>query len=206
MYYSSSLYKASKSSNLNVSFVHVFPARLCYDPNMLLPNDEVVKLLSCSGDPLRARVHALREAGWTLASIAAAWNPPKSRSSIKSLATQKTSSYLPVVSSPDDSTLPAAEDSHQALPTTRTHSRARRFYNKTKPTLTQAHRKQLFKLAPIARRYRSKANPAGIYAVANNELTVLCVSHYRSGTSIEELASAAGVTYRAMARRVGVGK
>jgi hypothetical protein len=54
--------------------------------------------------------------------------------------------------------------------------------------------------------YRARANPSGKYAIANNELTSLCKDLYQRGASIKELALAAGVTYRAMARRVGVGK
>jgi lambda repressor-like predicted transcriptional regulator len=39
--------------------------------------------------------------------------------------------------------------------------------------------------------------------MANDELTELCASLHRSGVSVRELSQAAGVTYRAMARRLG---
>ncbi len=96
-------------------------------PEMKLPDDEVKVLVGCSGDVLRARVRALREAGWTLAAIADAWTPPKQRSSIRALSQQPTKSPLPIVPSPPSSSssshLAAAEKSRSR------HSRARRFYS-----------------------------------------------------------------------------
>lgn len=179
-------------------------------PEMKLPDDEVKVLVSCSGDPLRARVRALREAGWTLAAIADAWTPPKQRSSIRALSQQPTNSPLPIVPSPPpssssshSSTLGAAEKSRS---TSTRHSRARRFYNPSSPKISKDDARTISRLAPLARRYRARANPNGAYAQANEELTQLCISLYRSGASVLELASAANVTYRAMARRIGVGK
>lgn len=174
---------------------------------MKLPDVEVKVLVSCSGDVLRARVRALREAGWTLAAIADAWDPPKQRSSIRALSQQPTKSPLPIVPSPPSSsshssTLGAAEKSR---PHSR-HSRARRFYNPSSPKISKDDARTISRLAPLARRYRARANPNGAYAQANEELTQLCISLYRSGASVLELASAANVTYRAMARRIGVGK
>jgi hypothetical protein len=173
-------------------------------PEMKLPDDEVKVLVSCSGDVLRARVRALREAGWTLAAIADAWTPPKQRSSIRALSQQPTKSPLPIVPSPPSSSshLGAAEKSRS---TTR-HSRARRFYSPSSPKISYDDARTIARLAPLARRYRARANPNGSYALANEELTRLCISLYRSGASVIELAAAANVTYRAMARRIGVGK
>lgn len=173
-------------------------------PEMKLPEVEVRLLVGCSGDALRARVRALREAGWTLAAIAEAWDPPKQRSSIRALSQQPTKSPLPLVSSPPSSSahLGAAEKSRS---TTR-HSRARRFYNPSAPKISKDDAKTISQLAPLARRYRARANPTGSYAQANEQLTQLCISLYRSGASVLELAEAANVTYRAMARRIGVGK
>ena len=175
-------------------------------PEMKLPDDEVKVLVSCSGDVLRARIRALREAGWTFAAIADAWTPPKQRSSIRALSQQPTKSPLPIVPSPPSSSssshLGAAEKSRS---TTR-HSRARRFYSPSSPKISYDDAKRIAQLAPLARRYRARANPTGSYALANEELTRLCISLYRSGASVIELAAAANVTYRAMARRIGVGK
>lgn len=169
---------------------------------MKLPDDEVKVLVSCSGDPLRARVRALREAGWTFAAIADAWTPPKQRSSIRALSQQPTKSPLPIVPSPPSS----SSSSHLAAAEKSRHSRARRFYDPSTPKISKDDARTIARLAPLARRYRARANPTGAYALANEELTQLCISLYRSGASVLELASAANVTYRAMARRIGVGK
>jgi hypothetical protein len=172
-------------------------------PEMKLPDDEVKVLVSCSGDPLRARVRALREAGWTLAAIADAWTPPKQRSSIRALSQQPTKSPLPIVPSPPS---PSSSSSHLAAAEKSRHSRARRFYNPSSPKISKDDARTIARLAPLARRYRARANPNGAYAQANEELTQLCILLYRSGASVLELSSAANVTYRAMARRIGVGK
>jgi hypothetical protein len=177
---------------------------------MKLPSEEVEVLVRCSGDVLRARVQALREAGWTLASIADAWTPPKQRSSIRLLATTPTKTPLPIVSSPpsdsDSSSLTAAERKNPTTTAARRHRRARRFYTEESPKIPKDDARTLKRLAPLARRYRARANPNGAYAVANTELTGLCIVLYRNGVSVQELAATAGVTYRAMARRLGVGK
>jgi DNA-binding Xre family transcriptional regulator len=39
-------------------------------------------------------------------------------------------------------------------------------------------------------------------AVANDRLTGICITLYKNGVSIKELAEAAGVTYRAMYKRI----
>lgn len=169
---------------------------------MKLPVVEVESLVSCSGDALRARVRALREAGWTFASIAEAWTPPRQRSSIRAIALQPTTTPLPIVASP-----PSKSTSSTSLAAAeRSHSRARRFYDRSHPTITRNDSARIATLAPLARRYRARANPDGTYARANEELTNLCTSLYRSGSSVVELAVAARVTYRAMARRIGVGQ
>lgn len=193
-----------------LSYTNVPPSLCTSDTiaNMKLPSEEVEVLVKCSGDVLRARVQALREAGWTLASIADAWTPPKQRSSIRLLATTPTSTPLPIVSSPPSphsSSLTAAEKKNSAT-AVRRHRRARRFYVQESPKIPTADARTLKRLAPLARRYRARANPNGAYAVANTELTGLCIVLYRNGVSVQELAATAGVTYRAMARRLGVGK
>jgi hypothetical protein len=57
-------------------------------------------------------------------------------------------------------------------------------------------------LAPLARRYRARSNPHGLYAQANDELTRLCRRLYGEGVGIRELSVTAEVTYNAMKRRI----
>lgn len=76
-------------------------------------------------------------------------------------------------------------------------------YDTKAPVLSKTVHNRIAKIAPIARRYRAKANPNGIYKEANDELTNIAKEQYARGVSIRELSLAAGVTYRAMARRLG---
>jgi hypothetical protein len=57
-------------------------------------------------------------------------------------------------------------------------------------------------LAPTARAYRARMARTSAAAVANDRLTALCILQHQNGVSIKELAQAAGVTYRAMYKRI----
>lgn len=172
-----------------------------------LPPEEISILSTLSGQALRSRVRDLYDAGWPLSTIGEAFTPPKPRSTIhlwvKQSSPSPTPSPPPPPSSPSSSTLGTPENSHLGSTTTPTHSsgrRVRRIF--TEPTISSEELAAIQRLSPLARRYRSKANPFGQYAIANQELTALCRSLYRRGTSIRELAEAADVTYKAMERRV----
>ena len=183
----------------------------------VLPQSEREFLAVLKGDELKARVKALNEGGWSLGAIADAFTPPKQRSSIRVWATGNTQTRpdhppIPLTSlssSPSrsrshthsSSILPAAEKSTSA------RKRVRRAYDPASPLLTRQTQQQIQKLSPLARQYRARANPNGIYAKANVELTELCKDlYFKQNVSVRELSDAAGVTYRAMARRIGVGK
>ena len=140
------------------------------------------------------------------------FTPPKQRSSIRVWATGNTQTRpdhppVPLISSSSSrsysSILPAAEKSASI----HKHKRVRRAYDPASPLLTQQMHQQIRKLAPLARQYRARANPNGVYAKANVELTKLCKDlYFKQNVSVRELSDAAGITYRAMARRIGVGK
>lgn len=167
-----------------------------------LPPEEVSILSTLSGQQLRSRVRDLYDAGWPLSSIGEALTPPKPRSTIHLWVKQSSPSSLPIPSSPpssDSSTLGTPENSLSDSINDSTRRR-RRVY--TEPTISPQDLATIRRLSPLARRYRSKANPFGQYAIANQELTILCRSLYKLGTSIRELAEAAEVTYKAMERRV----
>ena len=180
----------------------------------VLPHSEREFLAVLNGNELKARVKALSSAGWSLGAIADAFTPPKQRSSIRVWAIGNTQTRpdhppVPLISSPSSSSprsrsiLPAAEKSASA----NKHKRVRRAYNPASPSLTRTKQQQIQKLSPLARQYRSRANPNGVYAKANVELTELCKDlYFKQNVSVRELSDAAGVTYRAMARRIGVGK
>jgi hypothetical protein len=189
-----------------------------------LPESECELLGRLSGAALRARCAELRQLGWTLEAIGAAFTPPKSRSTIhawtlsslppkapkpqpplplspplplKSIAAAEKST--PVSPPPPAPPAPAKKPARASgLP-----PRERRVFDDESPKIPENLQKQIAQLAPLARRYRARANPNGAYAMANDELTELCASLHRSGVSVRELSQAAGVTYRAMARRLG---
>lgn len=182
-------------------------------------------LRSLSGAALRTRCAILRQSGWTLEAIGAAFTPPKSRSTIHAW-TLSTPPSPPPLPSPPLLSLPlplqsiaAAErstlSSHTPAPAPAPAPakrprrpeglapRERRVFDDESPRIPQNLQKKIAQLAPLARRYRARANPNGAYAMANDELTEICISLHRSGVSVRELSQAAGVTYRAMARRLG---
>lgn len=174
-----------------------------------LPDYERAYLNSLPQNLVRDRVRDLAQGGWSLVAIAEAFSPPKTRSSIRAWALSKHTpsphSHPPVPSVSSSlsssfastSTITAAENSG---PRTRT---PRRVYDPVNPKVPPAQKKKISQLAPLARRYRARTSPNGTYAKANQELTATCITLYRSGASVRELALAAGVTYRAMARRIG---
>ncbi len=57
-------------------------------------------------------------------------------------------------------------------------------------------------IAPLARTYRAKMSTNSAACVANDQLTAICIRLNLSGVSVRELAQAAGVTYRAMSKRL----
>lgn len=187
-----------------------------------LPESEVGFLRGLRGSRLHARATALHDAGWSLAAIGEALDPPRGRSTVRTWVTRPTSAspqtdIFPLPSSPSFpsspssySTLPAAEKSPPNSPSSSAASSAtlpaaesrQRRYDPNNPLLTPYAKTRIRDLAPIARRYRSGMNEYSDAAQANMELTIVCRSSYTSGVSIRELAEAADVTYKAMERRV----
>ena len=187
-----------------------------------LPESERELLGRLSGAALRARCAELRQLGWTLEAIGAAFTPPKSRSTIhawtlSSLPPKAPKTQLsPLLPPPPLKSIAAAEKSTPPAPApapappakkparaSGLPPRERRVFDNESPKVPENLQKKIAQLAPLARRYRARANPSGAYAMANEELTELCASLHSSGVSVRELSQAAGVTYRAMARRLG---
>lgn len=149
--------------------------------NQSLPPEEVSRLLTLEGTALKARCFALYEAGWTLSAIGDPLS--RARSTIRSWV--NTGPY-----STDNIEVPAPED--------------RSYVPKRpkKPEITPEQRQTIQNLAPQARKYRSRISQQHPAAIANKELTDLCIKLHAQGAPIQDLADLAGVTYRAMYRRV----
>ena len=63
-------------------------------------------------------------------------------------------------------------------------------------------RPRLKQLSDLAKRYRAKTAPSSPLAQANDELTSIAKTLRSMGVPTAAIAEAAGVSYRAMARRL----
>jgi hypothetical protein len=197
-----------------------------------LPNSEIGLLRALKGPALHARATALHNAGWPLAAIGEALDPPRTRSTVRAWVTRPTthspqthifplpplSSFSSSSSSSSSTILRTAEKESFSSPSSSTSSaaassaapdrnarNARKIatrFDPSAPELSSAARERIAEISPIARRYRAGTNPDGPHARANAELTMICRSEAERGVSVRELADAADVTYSAMRRRL----
>lgn len=155
-----------------------------------LPPHEVAILLSLRDFNLYARAGQLYKANWTLRAIGEAFEPPKSRTTIRSWV-DRAHDTVPLID------LPPVEPPVLVTPETYVSTRS------VSPGISPADRDRIQTLAPIARKYRSGMHPDHAASRANTDLTVICTRLYAEDVTVRELAEAAGVTYRAMAKRLG---
>lgn len=154
-----------------------------------LPADEVCLLKSLTGNELYARARVLYENGWTLRSIGEAFDPPRARSTVRYWI----NTPIPIASAYDP--LPTA-----TIPVLSTPSSTQKTPRRP---LTADEASRIAALAPSARKYRATMKPGHASAKANRELTEICKTlHHEDRVTIRDLADAASVSYRAMARRV----
>jgi hypothetical protein len=154
-----------------------------------LPLDEVKILNSLWDEQMFVRVRALYEAGWTLDAIGQAFNPPRRRTTVRYWANRTIRGEYPEIAS----TIPRPKLKPRGYVSRRPVS----------PGIPAAELSRIQALAPLARRYRAKMAPTAPEGLANAELTNICLQLIESNVTVRELAEAAGVTYRAMARRLG---
>lgn len=155
-----------------------------------LPPQEVELLNSLEKDTLWVRVHDLFQAGWSLQNIGDALLPKRPKTTIRSWVQRVTpESFQKRLDAP----IPAPK-----LKTLEGNEKKRR----DSPGIPQDILEIIQELAPIARAFRARMSRTSAAAVANDRLTALCILQYQNGVSIKELAQAAGVTYRAMYKRI----
>ena len=151
-----------------------------------LPKSEADFLASLSKEQLWRRVKDLNDAGWTLQSIADAFDPPRRRSTIRSWVIKDTPQCEFVTATPTP-------------PQPKAKSRRKR---PRSPGIPHDEQLRIARLSPLARRFRARTNPSSTSFTANQELTNIAGLLYNKGVTVSELARASGVTYRAMKRRV----
>lgn len=156
-----------------------------------IPPSEATYLNSLDPDALIQRANELYQSGWTLQSIGEALVPPRPRSTIRSWVLRY---QLPDASRSTPAPLPT--------PNYATHPDGYQSRRPKSPGILPDELELIQQLAPVARTYRAKMANSSAAAVANDRLTGICIRLYNSGVPIRELANAAGVTYRAMVKRV----
>lgn len=159
--------------------------------NQPLPPEEAAHLNSLSKDALITRVHELYHQGWTLQAIGDALIPPRPRSTVRSWLLRF---QTPAERDLTDAPIPA--------PTYKTHPDGYQKRRPQSPGILPDELELIQELAPIARTYRAKMSTNSAACVANDQLTAICIRLNLSGVSVRELANAAGVTYRAMSKRI----
>ncbi len=151
-----------------------------------LPKSEAIFLASLSKEQLWRRVKDLNDIGWTLQSIADAFDPPRRRSTVRSWVIKDTPEYAFITATPTP-------------PQPKAKSRRKR---PRSPGIPHDEQLRIARLSPLARRFRARTNPSSTSFTANQELTSIAGLLYNKGVTVSELARASGVTYRAMKRRV----
>lgn len=161
-----------------------------------LPQGEIDFLGSLSkSNPVEfhARLRALWEAGWSLSVLGLALSPKRSRATVHYWV-RKALVRTQVVPIPSPEFVKPLSDALKSDISGKTRTIA--------PTVTPDVAQRLRSLSLQARRYRSRTTEGNKFAVANREFTALCKELRAQGVPAVDIASAAGISYRAVARRV----
>jgi len=156
-----------------------------------LPEKEVLFLATLKDRNLQVRCSALYHAGWTLASIGSALDPARQRSTIKS--------WVDRHPSPNPRGLEGVD---VPIPRLRTPEGGSQRLTPVSPGVPPATESQLRDLAPLARSYRHRMPSSHPFARANQEMNQIVKDLRDDNVSIADIARAANVTHRAIARRL----
>jgi hypothetical protein len=160
--------------------------------NQQLPPTEVEYLNSLTIDALIPRVTALYNEGWALQAIGESLSPRRPRSTVRSWVLK--AADLEILEVIDAPTVPSP-----------IHKTSAEGYEKRRPTspgIPEDTFDEIRSLAPMARTFRARMASTSAPAVSNARLTTICKKLHEKGVGIRELAEAAGVTYRAMYKRI----
>lgn len=153
-----------------------------------LPPEEVELLNSLKDKARIERVASLFHAGWSLQAIGDSLSPRHPRSTIRSWVMKATGLNL------IDAPIPVPKLKTEKSGYAKTRSKS--------PGISEDDFELIRRFAPLARTFRSRMASTSAPAVANQRLTELCKKLNENGVSVRELAEAAGVTYRAMYKRI----
>jgi hypothetical protein len=160
-----------------------------------LPDDEIRFLSAMPQELLPGRLRALWTAGWSLGVIAKSLKPQRPKSTVhfwvKNAPTQEQRRAVPT---------PPPKSLSASAPLT--SSPRMRSISPGVPPEMVGHIRQL---ADLSKRYRAKTPASSPLAQANKELTSIALDLYHRGVPAASIAEAAGVTYRAIARRIANG-
>jgi len=155
-----------------------------------LPDKEVAFINSLSGTNLHKRSSALYHAGWTLASIGDALSPTRTRSTIKSWVDRYPNPSVKDI------------DVDVPIPRLRTPEGGYQRLTPVSPGVPLSTQERLQQLAPQARLFRHRMPAGHPYAQANQEMNDIVSQLRADDVSIADIARAADVTHRAIARRL----
>jgi len=159
-----------------------------------LPPQEVEYLNNLPKEALIYRVKMLFDEGWPLDAIGQSFQRKRPRSTVRSWVLRAEDNW------DSDACLLFAD---APIPSPKLKTSAE--YQKVRPEspgISSDTLEQIHYLAPLARTYRSRMSSTSAPAVANERLTNLCKKLHANNVPIKELAEAAGVTYRAMYKRI----
>lgn len=154
-----------------------------------LPSSEVALLRSLTKRQRNARSLALFENGWTLQSIGDAFEPPIRRSTVKY--------WIQTASIEDNVDVPIPN------PKFKTPKGGYQRKKPPSPGISSSDEARLGQLAPLARSYRAGMASTHPAALANQEFNALVHELADQNVTPAEIARAANVTFRAIARRLG---
>jgi len=160
-----------------------------------LPDDEIRFLQALPRSERDARLAALHAHGWSLSTLGRSLTPPKPKTTIHYWIrnSKKNVEQRRELPKPPPTSLTTAVPTYKA-PISRSVS----------PKVPPDMRPHLRELANLSRRYRSKTPSTSPLAQANQELTTIALQLHAHGVPTSDIAVAAGVSYRAMARRIAI--
>jgi hypothetical protein len=160
-----------------------------------LPPQEVEYLNAIPKETIIYRVKLLFDEGWSLDSIGESFQRKRPRSTIRSWVLRAEGDW-------DEDACLLFADTPVPSPTLKTPEGGYQKVRPSSPGIPQGDFEQIKYLAPQARVFRSRMASTSAPAVANQRLTGICRRLHQNNVSIKELAEAAGVTYRAMYKRI----